>query len=153
MDTPPDTTTQETIKTNTAQIHTQIVTNHMQTIPHNKILNRTPPEINITEQAIPHYTRRLLGQLHTNKSPILHAFLHKITPETHPTPNCPLCHSQTHDTKHIFDCPRVPTNLGPEALWDDPGGGGEAAGLLACWDEGEEPCRLPLGSTTTTTKL
>ena len=49
IDTPSDTTTQETIKTNTAEIHTQIVTNHMQTIPHNKILNRTPPEINITE--------------------------------------------------------------------------------------------------------
>ena len=45
IDTPPDTTTQDTMKNNAAQIHTQIVTNHMQTIPHNKILNRTPPEI------------------------------------------------------------------------------------------------------------
>ena len=132
IDTPSGTTTQETIKTNTAQIHTQIVTNHMQTIPHNKILNRTPPEINITEQALPHYTRRLLAQLLTNKSPILHEYLHKITQETHPTPNCPLCQSQTHDTKHIFGCIRVPTDLGPEALWDDPGG---AAGLLARWSD------------------
>ena len=44
----------------------QIVTNHMQTIPHNKILNRTPPEISNTEQALPHYTRRLLAQLTRN---------------------------------------------------------------------------------------
>ena len=43
IDTPPGTTTQETIKPNTAQIHTQIVTNYMQTIPCNKLLNRTPP--------------------------------------------------------------------------------------------------------------
>ena len=59
IDTPSDTTTQETIKANTAQIHTQIVANYMQTIPHNKVLNRTPPEISNTEQALPHYTRRL----------------------------------------------------------------------------------------------
>ena len=130
IDTPPDTTTQETIKANTAQMHTQIVTNYTQTIPHNKIINRTPPEINNTEQALPHYTRRLQAQLRTNKSPILHAYLHKISQETHTTPNCPLCHSQTHDTKHLFDCPRVPTDLVPEPLWDDPGGGCGAAGPL-----------------------
>ena len=60
IDTPPDTTAQET----------QIVTNYTQTIiiPHNKIINRTPPEISNTEQALPHYTRRLQAQLRTNKS-------------------------------------------------------------------------------------
>ena len=127
IDTPPDSTTRETIKANTAQIHTQIVANYMQTIPHNKVLNRTPPEISNTEQALPHYTRRLLAQLRTNKSSILHEYLHKITPEIHPTPNCPLCHSQPHDTQHIFGCSRLPTDLGPVALWDEPGGTGGAA--------------------------
>ena len=72
IDTPPDTKTQETIRANTAQIHAQIVSNHMQAIPHNKILNTTAPEISKTEQALPHYTRRLLAQLRTNKSPIIH---------------------------------------------------------------------------------
>ena len=129
IDTLDNTTSQETIKTNTAQIHTQIVTKYMQTIPHSKILNRTPPEISNTEQALPHCTKRLLAQLRLNKLPILHEYLHKITPETHTTPDCPLCHSQTHDTKHIFDWPIVPTDLGPEALWDDPGG------LLARWSD------------------
>ena len=86
IDTPPNTTTQETIKTNTLQIHTKIVINPMQTITNNKILKRTPSEISITKQALPHYTR-LLAQFRTNKSPILHTYLHKITPETHPTPN------------------------------------------------------------------
>ena len=46
IDTPPGTTTQETIRTNTAQIHTQIVTNHMQTIPHNKICTEQTTTIN-----------------------------------------------------------------------------------------------------------
>ena len=100
----------------------------MQAIPHNKILNRTLSEISKTEQALPHYTRRLLAQLRTNKSPILHEYLHKITPETHPTPNCLLCHTQTYDTKHLFNWPRLPTDLGPEALWG--GGGCGSAGPL-----------------------
>ena len=130
IDTPPNTTTQETVRADTAQIHTQIISKHMQAIPHNKILNRTPPEISEIKQALPHYTRRLLAQLRTTKSPMLHEYLHKITHKTRTTPNCPLCHSQIHDTKHLFNCPRLLTNLGPEALWDDPGG---AAGLLARW--------------------
>ena len=125
-DTPPDTTTQEIIRANTAKIHTQIVSNHMQAISHNKILNTTAPEISKTEQALPHYTRRLLSQLCTKKSPILHEYLHKITTEKHPTPNCPLCHAQPHNTKHLFNCPRLPTDLGPEGG----GGCGGAAGRL-----------------------
>ena len=157
MDAPPDTTTQETIRANTAENHTQIVSNHMQIIPHNKILNRTAPEISKTEQALPHYTRRLLAQFRTNKSPILHEYLHKITPETHTTQNCSLCHSQVHDTKHLFDCPRLPTDMGPEALLDNPG---RAYGLLARWsdqlgwvrsrdDGGRGRCRSSPGSTAT----
>ena len=154
IDTPRDTTTQETIKTNSAQIYTQIVTNHMQTIPHNKILNRTPPEISIAEQALPHYTRRLLAQLRTNKSPIVHEYLHKITPETHPTPNCPLCHSQPHDTRHIFGCRRT---WAPRRNGTILGGGGAASPLVVSAGvgpgagmRGEGPCRFPLGSTATT---
>ena len=30
--------------------------------------------------------------------------------------------------QHIFGCTRVLTDLGPEALWDDPGGGGGGSG-------------------------
>ena len=83
-------------------------------------------------------------------SPILHEYLHKITSETHPTPNCPLCNAQPHDTQHIFGC--------PEALWSDPGGRGGAAGPLV-GSAGVGPgtgmrggggaCRSPSGSTTT----
>ena len=98
-----------------------------------KILNRTPPEISKIEQALPHYTRRHLAQLRTNKSPILHEYLgtQNHTRNTNNT-ELPLYHSQTHDTKHLFDCTRVLTDLGPEALWDDPGGEEE---LLARWSD------------------
>ena len=116
IDTPPDTTTQETIKANTAQIHTQIVANYMQTIPHNKVLNRTPPEISNTEQT--NY------QSYTNtytKSPQKHT-QHQIVPYA----------THNHTTDNIFGCPRLTTDLGPEALWSDPGG---AAGLLARWSD------------------
>ena len=105
-------------------MHTQIVTDRMQTIPHSKILNRTPPDISETEQALPHYTRRFLTQLHTNKSPILHTYLHKIAPETHPTPNCllsPMPLTNTRHQTHIW----LPKDLSPEALWDDHGGAAE----------------------------
>ena len=126
IDTPPrSTTTQETIRANTAQIHTQIVSNHTQGIPHNKILNTTAPEISKTEQALPHYTKRLLAQLRTNKSPILHEYLHKITPETHPTPNCPLCHTQ-HQT--LIQLPKVADRPGPRGAVGRSWGGSGAAG-------------------------
>ena len=126
--TPPDTTTQETIRANTAQIHTQIVSNHMQAIPHNKILNTTAPE-----KAKPNE--------HTQ---------HRTVPYA------------TQNTKHLFNCPRLPTDLGPEALWDNPGGGGRRG----CWPAGRTSwggvwsgdsggmghCRSFPGSTTTTTQ-
>ena len=113
LDTTPGTTKQETIKTNIAQIHTEIFTSYIQTIPHNKVLNSTLPEISTTEQALPHYTRRLLQQLRTNKSPILQAYQLKIAPGTHTTSNCPLCHLHSHDTPHIVGCARLLADLGP----------------------------------------
>ena len=132
IDTPQDTTTRETMRANTAQIHTQIVANYMQTIPHNKILNRTLP-ISNNEQALTHYTTRLLAQLRTNKSPILHEYLHKITPETHPTPNCrsPMPHSTTQHATHIW-LPKVADGPGPRGAMGRSRG---AAGLLTRWSD------------------
>ena len=56
------------------------------------------------------------------------------------------------DTNHLFNCPRLPTDLGPEALWDDPGG---AAGLLGgVWSGdsgGKGHYRSSPGSTKATT--
>ena len=112
----------------------------MQAIPHNKILNTTAPEISKTEQALPHYTRRLLAQLRSNKSPILHEYLHKITPETHPAPNCPLCHTQHQTSSTAQGCRPTWT---PRCCGTILGGGGWRGGWgggglwrRGCWPAG-----------------
>ena len=115
----------------------QIITNHMQTIPHDKILNRTPPEIDITEQALPHYTRRLLAQFRTNKSPILLAYQHKFTLESHRSTPYATHNHMTQDTYlAVQGCRRTwaPRRNGaiPERAWRGDEGG-------------EACCRPPLG--------
>ena len=74
------------------------------------------------QQIVTEGSQTILAQLRTNKSPILHKYLHKITPETHTTPNCPLCHSQTHDTKHI-GLPKGANRPGPGSILEGGGGG------------------------------
>src|SRR5579872_3303171 len=70
----------------------------------NKILEMQAPEIHHSEETLARYHRRLLSQLRTNKSPFLLSYLHKINPSEHPSPLCPLCSDQTHDTIHLFQC-------------------------------------------------
>lgn len=130
LDTPPNQTTSDTITGNLKLIHTHIVTEYINTLTPNKILNRIAPDISEAEKNLPHSTRRTLAQLRTNKSPLLQSYLHKIAPETHPTPQCPLCSNQTHDTPHLFNCPAVQTSLVPADLWANPEGAGE---LVARW--------------------
>jgi len=130
IDTTPDNTTTETIKQNMKTIHTQTVQTYINNKQINKVLNRTPPEIDKHEQTLPKHTRRQLAQLRTNKSPLLYSYLHKISPDTHTSPDCPLCTAEIHDTTHLFDCPAVPTSLVPEDLWADPVG---VAPLIERW--------------------
>ena len=59
-------------------------------------------------------------------------YLNKISPDTHPTPTCPLCHAHTHNTNHLFTWQHIHTTLNPISLWEDPVG---AADLLARWSE------------------
>ena len=66
-----------------------------------------------------------------NKSPILLSYLNKIDPFTYPSPLCPLCKKQNHDTTHLFNCPLLPTNLVPMDLWLAPE---RVAALLAAWE-------------------
>ena len=129
IDTPPDTTTQETIKANTAQIHTQIIANYIQTIPHNKILNRTPPEISNTEQALPHSIQedflhnsaQTNHQSYTNiytKSPQKHTQHQTVPFATHNymTHNTYLAARGCRRTRALRRCGTIP------------GGGGEGGG-------------------------
>ena len=118
---------------------TNIVTNHMQTIPHNKILNRTPPKISTptlhekTPTTTPHKQitnpTRIPTQNYTRNT----------------THNCPLCHSQTHDTYLTAQ------GCQPTWSWVDPGGeegrGGALVGPAGVGSgvgkRGEGPCRTP----------
>ncbi|MEL6805403.1 MAG: hypothetical protein AAFO91_16665, partial [Bacteroidota bacterium] len=111
-------------------IHTQIVQQHLLTIPDSSILNRPPPDIDKTETDLPRRTRRLLAQLRANKSPFLLSYLHHIDPTTHPSPTCPLCRVAEHNTVHLFNCPSIPTTLDPASLWSNPA---EVAALLETW--------------------
>ena len=91
-----------------------------------KILNRTPPEISKIEQALPHYTIRLLAQLRTNESPILHAYLHKITHNTE-LPPMPLSNTWHQTPIWLHKSANWP---GPWAAMGRSWGGGGAAGPL-----------------------
>ena len=63
---------------------------------------------------------------------LLMTYLHKINEEDYPSPTCPLCNSNDHDTGHLFNCTEIPTDLTTKSLWTDPVG---AAALLEAWGE------------------
>ena len=111
-------------------IHTAIVQSYLETRTNNKAINGAPPKINTREQIIPRYTRRALAQLRAHKCPLLMAFLHKISPDSHPTPMCLFCNAHTHYTNHIFTCQHIHTTLTPVCLWENLVG---AVDFLARW--------------------
>ena len=130
--TDPHTVTTTDTKTNMRHIHTSIVSRHLATRGNNKILRTPPPHISSSEERLPRLTRRTLAQLRTNKSPFLKSYLHKVDAKTHPSPLCPLCNINTHDTHHLFNCTHIRTTLSPLDLWTDPAG---VTALLARWTE------------------
>ena len=46
--------------------------------------------------------------------------MHKIDPIKFTSPLCPLCSLTEHTTNHLFNCSKLPTNLTPLDLWNDP---------------------------------
>src|SRR5579872_3419369 len=126
-----DTEINQNIKVN----HSLAATNHKCTIPENKILEMQAPAIHHSEETLTRYHRRLLSQLRTNKSPFLLSYLHKINPSEHPSPLCPLCSDQTHDTIHLFQCIQIQPTLTPIDLWNNPWR------RQSCWIPGGEPWR------------
>ena len=132
LDTDPQLTTEHTIKQNMKTIHTRITEQHLLNRLPNKVLADHAPTINTSEESLTKHKRRTLAQLRTNKSPFLQSYLHKIDPQTNPSPHCPLCLAAAHDTAHLFNCPRVNTTLTPSDLWRNPV---EVASLLDRWAE------------------
>jgi hypothetical protein len=102
-------------------IHTTLVKNYLENRSPNAILQQIPPEINNNEETLPRKTRRTLAQLRANESPFLLSYMNKISSQTHSSPYCPLCNGNIiHDTKHLFTCTSINTNLNPIDLWHNP---------------------------------
>jgi hypothetical protein len=131
IETNPTSVTEDEINNNIKTIHTTLVQKYLDSKIPNKIINSIAPKIDKSEESLPRKTRRTLAQLRDNKSPFLLSYKNKIDPIIYPSPLCPLCKMQTHDTTHLFNCPLIPTNLKPMDLWLNPVG---AAALLAAWE-------------------
>ena len=132
INTDPQSTNTDTVNRNLKTIHHLSVQSHLDTRLPNSVLGQQPPTINKSEEGIPRRTRRILSQLRTGKSPMLLTYLHKINPTLHPSPLCPLCKINNHDTNHLFSCPSINTTLTPLDLWNDPV---STAELLSLWED------------------
>ena len=138
---PPQTNTlndieiEQNIKAN----HTQAVENHKTNLP-KKIQQLAAPKIHKSKVTLNRYQRRLLSPLRTDKFPFLLTYLHKINPIAHPSPTCPLCSDQPHNTQHLFQCKHIQTTLTPSYLWNRPC---EAAELLKTWRRALDDPSLP----------
>ena len=120
----------EECKTNLRCIHTSITSEYLSSRNNNKVTNSKSLAIYPSEQTLPRNIRTRLAQLRTNKLPLLRSYLHNINPNTY-TPLCPLCSLGTHDTKHLFNCTKVPTQQHTTSLWTHPI---KAAKVIMAWE-------------------
>ena len=90
--------TNEVIKQNLKINHTKAVEDYLNSLDINELIGIKPPDINPSEESLPRDIRRTLSQGRTNKSPFLYSYLNKINPQIYPSPNCPLCKTET--SKH-----------------------------------------------------
>jgi len=109
-----DNTYKQTIKT----IHTNIVTDTIQHLFHNPILNTPPPNISTSEEHLSRKHRTFLAQLRSDSCPLLNQYQHKLNPNI--SNSCPSCFMSPHNTLHIFNCSKHPTQLQPSDLWSNP---------------------------------
>ena len=126
--------TNEIIKQSLKANHTKTVEDYLNSREVNELIGIQPPDVNSSEQPLPRDIRRTLSQIRTNKSPFLNSYLNKIKPQLYPSPNCPLCKTEIHTTKHLFSCSYIKTNLKPLDLWDEPVA---VAELLQQWKDAQ----------------
>ncbi len=114
------TVTNETVKHNIKTNHTKSVEDYINSQVDNELIGAKPPVINPEDESLPRGINRTLSQLRDDRSPFLYAYLNKIDPQNHPSPLCPLCKTDIHDTKHLFSCIYIKTHLKPLDLWNEP---------------------------------
>ena len=113
-------------------IHTQPVHSTLRSYPPNKLLNSTPPEINLEEAQLSLKKRTGLARLRSGYSRILNNYMARIDPKVQD--KCPLCSESQHDANHLFNCYLNPTQLCTRDLWRKPI---QAAKFLKLDDPGE----------------
>ena len=114
------TVTNETVKHNIKTNHTKSVEDYIDSQVDNELIAAKPPVINPEDESLPRGTNRTLSQLRDDRSPFLYSYLNKIDPQNHPSPLCPLCKADIHDTKHLFSCIHIKPHLKPLDLWNEP---------------------------------
>ena len=99
------------------QIHTSSVTEAINSMAPNKVLNVAPPPIDKSELKLPRSTRATLSQLRSGYSNYLYSYKARLNPEIQDS--CPHCNS-SHTTQHLFNCLNNQTNLTTNDLWNRP---------------------------------
>ena len=106
--------TKECIK----KLHTAMVEQVKRKLKPNTVLGKEPPDIATEELQLPRTTRCTLAQLRSGWSKHTNHYRNRIDPTVRD--ECPQCGTSPHDVLHLFSCPRCPTTLKPQDLWDRP---------------------------------
>ena len=99
-------------------IHTDVVSQAVSNLGHNRVIGSKPLPISKKEKFLPRQTRATLSQLRSGFCSRLRDYQHRIGSAQ--DDNCPLCYLEPQSVNHIFNCPARPTQLVPEDLWSFP---------------------------------
>jgi hypothetical protein len=108
----------EDYKQTLTRLHTDAVTNTINTLGPSSLLGINPPDINDTETTLPRQTRCVLSQLRSGYCSRLNDYLHGIGRSADEA--CPVCGVSPHSVDHLFSCRPYPTDLTLRDLWDKP---------------------------------
>ena len=99
-------------------LHTKVVTKTLDSLGNNRVLGCCPPLIDKSEISLPKIVRITLSQLHSGFYARLKSYQFRIGKSVDDL--CPECHSQSHSSQHLFECPVKPTQLLVSSLWLKP---------------------------------
>ena len=110
---------QNNIKGAVQDIHTKSVQDSIANYQPNRVLQATPPKVDVSALKLDRRDRSLLSQLRSGFSNSLQSYKARLDPSI--PDQCPKCKISPHDTNHLFICPKAGTSLSPRDLWDQPG--------------------------------
>ena len=99
-------------------IHTSIVSDAVDALQPNCVLNAPPPLIDPSEATLPCATRSTLAQLRSGHCAKLNSYLFHLGRSD--SDLCPDCQADSHTSDHLFACPSNPTALSTTDLWEKP---------------------------------